>query len=227
MSLFVAAGTVSLCIDFSHQSAVFFLPLPSTHSLLSAAGGRSSFINNQCASYTSCQHVCNVVCVCVCVCVFSSSSHCRGDDYPSFQVCWWNKMASQLHVGLPLPANAHYRRHFKAAEGMFSVTVAHLGPIFSQHSWNCWGSQLCSLANFKWFRIWGRSRAFIVFLIYLFFSLSRNCQTVCCFVYHLGGFEMCWWDGPVHVQHHLSFVCVCINVCMCVWGKRSHIISAD
>lgn len=59
MSLFVAAGMVSLCISLARQSAAFFLPLPSTHSR-SAAGGRSSFINNQCASYTICQHVCDV-----------------------------------------------------------------------------------------------------------------------------------------------------------------------
>lgn len=62
----MAAGMVSLCISLARQSAAFFLPLPSTHSR-SAAGGRSSFINNQCASYTICQHVCDV---CVCVCVF-------------------------------------------------------------------------------------------------------------------------------------------------------------
>lgn len=174
MNPFVAAGTVSLCIDFNHQSAGFFLPLPSTHSLLSAAGERSSFINNQCTSYTSCQHVFNVVRVCVFV--FSRSSHCRRYDYPSFQVCWWNKMASQLDVGPPVTANAHYQWHFKAAEGMFCVTLAHLGQEF-QDSWNFWGGQLCCLANFKWLRIWGRSSAFIVLVFFFNFvspSLS-NC----------------------------------------------------
>lgn len=45
----------------------FFSATPFDTQPLSAAGGRSSFINNQCASYTICQHVCDVMCVCVCV----------------------------------------------------------------------------------------------------------------------------------------------------------------
>lgn len=43
----------------------FFSATPFDTQPLSAAGGRSSFINNQCASYTICQHVCDVMCVCV------------------------------------------------------------------------------------------------------------------------------------------------------------------
>lgn len=90
----------------------FFSATPFDTQPLSAAGGRSSFINNQCASYTICQHVCDVMCVCVC------SPYCRGDRCP-FQVCRWNKMASQLHVGPLVPANARYPRHLRAAEGIF------------------------------------------------------------------------------------------------------------
>lgn len=150
----------------------FFSATPFDTQPLSAAGGRSSFINNQCASYTICQHVCDVMCVCVFPILQRGSL-----PLPSLSV-------KQDGVAAPRGCRPMLATHGiweqQRAFFCFFLTVAHLGPIFSPRSWNCWGSpRLCSLAKDLEF---GARPELSLFLSFLFARSGHrlpNCTLFC------------------------------------------------
>ena len=87
LSLIVAAGKVSTVLSSQSPFCSFFLPLPSTHCLLSAAGGRSSLINNQSWSVRGCVLPSVSFNTSVMLCVFSSYFCCRRVHNPFIQGC--------------------------------------------------------------------------------------------------------------------------------------------
>lgn len=170
------------------QAFFFFfpLPLPSPHILSSAAGGRSTLINNQswsacvyctCASYSICQHVCNV---CQCVCVFSTAEEVTTPCFQSVGETRWRRCSTWL--------NAHYLLHQR------SFLESYTWDVFINHSAEIAGALLSTVS---WLPLRGsgigKDPAFSLFscLFSFFFFFTQclyhlpNCMLFCL---HLGVF---------------------------------------
>lgn len=173
-------------VEFTVTILQFFFCHSLEHRLSSAAGGRGSLINNlhrpacACVSYSIRQHVCNVVCPSMCACLALLPT-AEGLTTP-FQTASETRWRYSSTWALPLclmPTTYGTRKPQRSflellhTWGLFTRHIAEISEALLQY---------CSLADFKRFRIWGRSSTFIVFLV-SFFTLSvyqlPNCMLFC------------------------------------------------